>query len=269
VCCIALVAVVHVEQHQVLIAVVDHSGHPAQDLRASDFTLDDAGVSCEITGVEPASYPLAIVLDTSSYARSDFRTLQTAVEEFVQTAPSREMAVYDSGLAPSLVQDFTRDRRRVGRAIAAAAAAPNGSTHTLEMIVRASTDLARHKSAIGAVLALSAGGIEMNPPNAPLALKQLSSNNTIVNVIEERSIRLDKGAAQVDQSYFLRILAERTHGRYFGGVGADVYRTGLADVMRQLDSEMILDYVAPQGAKGELNVQVKPPSSVVMAMRIQ
>ncbi len=248
---------------------MDQSGKPLAGLNAADFNLEDAGISCEIVGVEAASYPLAVILDTSSYARSDFRALQTAVEEFVQAVPAREMAVYAGGATPSIVQDFTRDRSRVVRAIASEVAAPNGSTHTLEMIVRASHDLAERKSPIGGVVAISAGGIEMNPPGARLALQTLLSNNTILNVIEQRSLRLEQGAAQTDQGDIFRNLAARAHGRYFGGAGPAVYQAGLAGIAQQLGSQVILEYIAPPGAKEGLSVRVKPPGVVVMALQLQ
>ena len=169
-----------------------------------------------------------------------------------------------------IVQDFTRDRSRVVRAIASQAAAPNGSTHTLEMIVRASRRLgSNRKSPVGGVVAISAGGIEMNPPDARLALRTLLSNNTMLNVIEQRSLSLGQGAAQGDPSDMFRGLTARAHGRYFRGAGPAVYQAGLAGVEQQLGSQVILGSIAPPGATEGLSVRVKPPGVVVMALQLQ
>ena len=105
----------------------------------SDFAVENGSMPCEVVDVAPASYPLAVVLDTSGQARADFRTLQLAARRFVEALSPRPLAVYTSGGPGTRVQDFTTDRTRIVRAMADAAASPNASTNTLETIRRASS----------------------------------------------------------------------------------------------------------------------------------
>ena len=123
----------------VLVTVADQAGQPMEGLQPDDFAVENGGIQCEVVDVAPASYPLAVVLDTSGQARADFRTLQLAARRFVEALSPRPLAVYTSGGPGTRVQDFTTDRTRIVRAMADAAASPNASTNTLETIRRASS----------------------------------------------------------------------------------------------------------------------------------
>src|SRR5947199_7976344 len=91
----------------------------------------------------PSAQPLAIILDTSSYARDDVQSLREAVQKFVERLSPREIAVYTSGAPTSRVEDFTQDRNRISQAVARTFSGPRSTTHTLETIRRVSKDLRR------------------------------------------------------------------------------------------------------------------------------
>lgn len=262
----ASAAVTAAEQRLILIGVVDQAGEPLVGLQAHDFSVENGGVRCEIVGLTPASYPLAVVLDTSSYARTDFRTLQSAAEQFLEAVSSRPIAVYASGGAGARLQDFTSDRTRIAHAVASAAAAPNASTSTLETIRRASTDLARLKVPVTGIIVVSAGGIEMSPPASQHVWAALIASGSMLNVIEYRTLHLGRGELQQDQGEVLEALAVRSHGKYFRGASAAVYASGFERVREQLDAQSILRYAVAPGVPHSLSVLVKPPAMVVMAV---
>lgn len=257
------------ENRFVLVSVADQAGQPLLGLQADDFKVENGGAPCDVIGITPASYPLAIVLDTSSYARSDFRMLQQTLKRLVDGLSPREIAVYTSGATPSRIQDFTKDQGRVARAIASSVATSDGATHTLETILRASTELARLKAPVTGIVVASAGGIEMNPPAGQQVSTALAASATILNVVEERTLHLDRGTPRQDPSNVLQALTGRTRGQYLRGPGAAVYASGLAAVRRQLDAESILEYVVSSGAPHSLSLRVKPPSIVVMAVDLE
>src|SRR5260370_22800541 len=68
------------ESRFVLVSVADRAGQPALGLEPDDFTVENGGVPCHVVGITPASYPLAIILDTSNSARTAFPTPQLAGE---------------------------------------------------------------------------------------------------------------------------------------------------------------------------------------------
>jgi hypothetical protein len=252
----------------VLVSVADQSGQPLLGLHPDDFTVENGGAACHILGITPASYPLAIILDTSSYARTDFRTIQLAVERLVDGLSSRQIAVYVSGEPASRIQDFTTDQSRVARAVGSPVAAPNATTHTLDTILRASTDLARLHAPVTGIVVVSGGGVEMSPPPGQQVWTALLASGTILDVIEERALRMDRGVPQHNQADVLQALATRTHGKYVQGASAAVYASGLEALRRQLDAQSILEYVVAPGAPRSLSVRVKPPAIVVMAVSV-
>jgi hypothetical protein len=254
------------EHRFVLVSVADQAGQPLLGLQPDDFTVENGGAPCAVIGIAPASYPLAIILDTSSYARTDFRALQLAVERLVDGLSPREIAVYTSGEPASRIQDFTKDQKRVARAVASPVAAPNATTHTLDTILRASNDLALLNAPVTGIVVVSGGGIEMSPPPGQQVWTALLASGTILNVIEERTLRMEPGTPQLGQGDVLQALTTRTHGKYLHGTSAAVYASGLEAVRRQLDAQSILEYVVSPGAPRSLSLRVKPPAIVVMAV---
>jgi hypothetical protein len=254
------------EEREVLVAIVDQRGHAVESISAGDLSLRNAGASCDVIRVVHAAYPLAVVIDTSSYARAEFRELQAAAQRFVTALRPRPLAVYASGAPGGRVQEFTDDRNSIAQGLSSVAAAPNAGAATLETIRRASTDLARLKTPVGALVVVSAGGTETSPPTMQEVWSALSSSSTILNVIDERSNRISRGQPQENQGDALEVLARRSHGKYIRGTSAAVYDSGLQAIRDALDSQFVVRYAVRAGAPHDLNILVKPTELVVMAI---
>src|SRR5207302_2406145 len=167
------------------------------------------------TASMPSAQPMAIILDTSSYARSDFQSLREAVQRFVDGLGPREIAIYTSGAPALRVEDFTRDRTRIRRAVAGTFSAPGSTTHTLETIRRASKDLRRLNAPAADIVVLSAGGLEMNPPDVQQMLPELAASHAILHLVELRTLRRDGKSPRLqrDDSDVFELLSARTHGQ--------------------------------------------------------
>jgi hypothetical protein len=257
------------EHRFVLVSVVDPQGQPTAGLHPDSLTLTNSNTPCDIIRVTPAMYPLALVLDTSSYARADFRTMQSAAEAFATTWPDREVAVYTSGDPPSRVLELTHDPDRLSRALGRVAATPNSAPRTLETILRAARDLRARHPPLAAIIALVAGGLEMSPPPAAQVWKALSAGGSILHVVEDRALRVGRGIPQGDDGGVFNDLAVHTHGTYVRGTSAAVYASGLAAVRQRLQSQWMVEYAVPAGAPRSLNVAVSSPSIVVMAIDVR
>jgi hypothetical protein len=257
------------DERRVLVSVADQAGQAIMGLQPHDFVVENNGGPCEVVDVTAASYPLAIVLDTSGSARADFRALQSAARQFVDVLSPRTLAVYTSGGAGARLQDFTADRTRILRALANAAAAPDASTNTLETIRRASRDLAQVKAPVTGIVVVSAGGTETAPPTTQQVWAALLASSSILSVIEQRTLHLDRGVPHQDEGDVLQALAIRSHGKYVRGGSTSVYASGLEMVRRQLDSQSILRYVVAPDAPRSISVHVKAPAIIVMAMDLE
>ena len=137
------------------------------------------------------------------------------------------------------------------------------------MILRASTELERLNAPVSGIIVASAGGGEMNPPAGQQVSTALAVSGTILNVVEERTLHLDRGRPQQNEGDLLRALTAQSHGQYLRGTNAAVYASGLAAVRRQLDAQSILEYIVPSGAPRSLSLRVKPPAVVVLAIGLE
>ena len=63
----------------VLASVADQAGSPVLGLAPADFVIEEDGVRRDALDVRPATYPIAIMLDTSSTARQNFMLMRKAV----------------------------------------------------------------------------------------------------------------------------------------------------------------------------------------------
>jgi hypothetical protein len=265
----AIAAGAQSERRSALVAGVDRARNPLLGLEADDFIVENDHVPCDIVEVSSAAYPLAIIVDTSNVARSDFQSLRQAVHRFV-TGASRDIAVYTSGEPAVRVQGFTRDQGATEGTIDHLFAGPDGASHTLAAILRAASDLRSLHAPVTAIIVVSAGGIEMNPPGVAEVLSAVQRTHAILHIVDRRPLQVVQPSLSADKSISGRIppdtrrhgavlesLAGRTHGEYIPGVDATVYAFGLDAIRRQLDAEVIVEYAVPAGAPRALRLGIK------------
>jgi hypothetical protein len=247
-----------VESRFALVSAADQTGQPLNGLQPDDFVVENDGVGCDVLAATPASYPLALVIDTSSYARPDLQAIRTAIDRFLDGLEPRQIAVYSGGPPVSRVQDFVTDRRRVSDGIARLFGGPESTSHVLEAIVSASKGLAQQHAPVTSIVAVSAGGLEMSPPAVQQVRAMLGVSRTILHVVDRHSLRLDRGIPQATDRT-LAALSEATHGKYIRGASDAVYQAGLTAIRQQLDGEVILEY----------SVAATTPHALKLALRSQ
>ena len=246
-----------------LLSASDEHGKPLLRLSANDFIVENNRARCEVIAATPADYPVAIVVDTSAFANDDVPTLRHAVERFVdKTAGTREIAVYTGGAPVTKAVDFTRQRDVLLRGVARLFATRASTTHTIDAIRRAASDLRSRRAAVTGIVVVSAGGIETTPPPVADLLPAVLGSHAIVHVADRRPLRLNQGvdhrnqlrAPQSGGGDVLEALARRTHGGYVRSVDAAVYGTGLDAIGRHFDAEVIMEYAVPPDAPRDLHV---------------
>ena len=255
------------ESRFVLVSAVDEVGRPLLGLQPGDFVIENAGVRRDILAAAPASYPLAVVVDTSSYARPDLQVIRSAILRFVEGAEPRQIAIYSSGPPPSRIQDFTMDARRVSGGASHLFAAPQSTTHMLEAVISAANGLAQQHALVTAIVALSAGGLEMSLPTVEQVCGALTASRTILHVVERQPLRLDHGFPQSRDGVF-EALSQATHGQFIHGVSDAVYSGGLAAVRRHLDGELVLEYEATSASVHALQLVLQRPGRVAFAIEV-
>jgi hypothetical protein len=270
------------ESRFALVGALDPRGSPILGLGADDFVVREGGARCDILGVSPASYPVAIVVDTSSFARADFQQFRDSVHRLVHSLSDREVGLYTSGTPAARLVDFTRDLSRLERAIDSAFARPGESTRAFDAIIAAAQDLRGRGAFLTRIVVVSAGGPETSGRSPRDVWDAVRASRSLVDVIDLRPVRSsptpnDRRVYQaglappgsLKDEEILHTLAERTHGRYtriFAGTGLVPALEGLRN---EIQSELIVEYAPASTAHDTLQVGVHVPGAVVKGIGIE
>jgi hypothetical protein len=270
------------ESRFALVGALDPRGSPILGLSADDVVVREGGARCDIIGVSPASYPIAIVVDTSSFARAEFQQFRDSVHRLVHSLSDREVGIYTSGTPAARLVDFTRDLSRLEQAIDGAFARPGESTRAFDAIITAAQDLRGRGAVLTRIVVVSAGGPETSGKSPRDVWDAVRGSRSLVDVIDLRPVRsspssndrrvyqagLDPPGSLRDEE-ILHTLAERTHGYYtriFAGTGLV---PALEALRNEIQSEQIVEYAPASSARGTLQVGVHAPGAVVKGIGIE
>ena len=255
---------------------------PVIGLSAEDFVVQEGTTPCETLAVRPADYPVAVLVDTSQAARTEFTQMRKAVRQLVARLSGRDVAIYSFGDRAFRVSDFTRDTTRLERVVDQLFALPDGESHVLDAMIEAGKDLARREPAVAMIIVVSAGANDQSNRTPREVFEPVLASRSIVHVVEMRSIgasgRLgnvrgrrnftsDRAAeAALGLQELLQDLVSRTRGDYdrvFAGSG---YYASLDRLQRRLGAEVIVEYASAGGAPSDLRIGTRVVGGAVRAI---
>ncbi len=255
---------------------------PVIGLSAEDFVVQEGTTPCETLAVRPADYPIAVLVDTSQAARTEFTQMRKAVRQLVARLSGRDVAIYSFGDRAFRVSDFTRDTTRLERVVDQLFALPDGESHVLDAMIEAGRDLARREPAVAMIIVVSAGANDQSNRTPREVFEPVLASRSIVHVVEMRSIgasgRLgnlrgrrnftsDRAAeAALGLQELLQDLVARTRGDYdrvFAGSG---YYASLDRLQRRLGAELIVEYASAGGAPSDLRIGTRVVGGAVRAI---
>jgi hypothetical protein len=279
----AALAAASLESRFALVSAADMDGGSILGLEADDFVVEDGGALAEVISVTPASYPIAVVVDTSSFARSDFQQIREAVHQFVGALSGRDVALYATGMLPKRRVELTRDLRQLETSLDSTFAQPEGPGLTLDAIGEAAKDLGERHDALTRIVVVSAGGSDSSGESPRDVLHAVVAGRSIVDVIDLQQAqtrgtpRNSRGLRSTIPSLYradndaarLRYLSRRTLGTYERIVTASGYATALQKVRSQILSEVIVEYAAVPGSAHSLRVGIHLPNVVVRGIALE
>ena len=260
-----------------LVSVIDKDGAAVIGLEPADLIVEEGTASGQVLAVTPALYPVAVILDTSSFARDDFQPLRDAARHFIGTLSARDVVLYTSGTPATLLVDFTKDLGTVQGAVDHTFAQPTGTPHRFDAMIDAAHHLREREARVTRMVVLSAGGPDSSARTPKDVLDAILASRSIVDVIDLRQTRaagssnaagtlnpraLTPRLRSDTDADVLLALSTRTLGRYERIVAASGYGPMLDKVRTQLLSEVLVEYVVPRDAHG-LKVGVRLPGVVV------
>jgi hypothetical protein len=266
----------------VLASVVDQDGAPVVGLAAEDFVLQEGTTKCETISAKPANYPVAVLVDTSHAARTEFGEMRKAVRHLIARMSGREVALYTFGDRAFRVEDFTRNTTRLEKSVDQLFALPEGESHVLDAIIEAGRALRAKEPAVAMIVVVSAGGNDQSNRTPREVFDQVLGSRSIVHIVEMRAIgasgRLGnvrgrrsfttdrKAEAALGLQELLQGLVERTRGAYDRVFSASGYHASLEGLQRRLEAELVIEYASPDA--GALQIGTRVPHGTVRAVGI-
>lgn len=267
----------------VLASVVDsQSEMPILGLGAEDFVVQEGTSRCDTLNARPASYPVAILVDTSQAARTQFSEMRKAVRQMVGRMSGRDVGLYTFGDRSFRVLDYTRDTTKLERAVDQLFALPDGESHVLDAIIEAGKDISRREPAVAMIVVVSAGANDQSSRTPREVFDQVLASHSIVHVVEMRSIgasgRLGnvrgrrnfttdrKAEAALGLQEVLQAIVVQTQGNYDRVFSSSGYHASLERLQRRLAAEVVVEYIPGGGDSKSLRIGTRVPGGTVRAI---
>jgi len=268
----------------VLASVADaQTATPLIGLAAEDFVIQEGSTRCETISARVAQYPIAILMDTSQAARTQFSEMRKAVRQLVSRLSGRDVAIYTFGDRAFRAADFSRDTARLERAVDQLFALPDGESHVLDAIVEAGKDISRREPAVAMIIVVSAGANDQSSRTPREVFEPVLASRSILHIVEARAIgasgRLDNvrgrrnftsdraAEAALGLQELLQGLADRTRGDYDRIFATSGYFSSLERLQRRLAAELVVEYASPGGNAGaSLQIGTHVPGGNVRAI---
>jgi hypothetical protein len=240
-----------------LASVTDPRNRPLVDVSADDFVIQEAGAAREILSVRPADYPIVVLLDTGSDARSDFSLMQKAAAHFIERIGQRPIVIATFGNVPSLVATFEDGRQDVLTKLAAIAPEATAGSALLQGAALAGQTIKSTGTLFAAIVMLSATSADASRDAVDAMIAPVVDSNAILHVIANRPGQTAGGNVRSNPA--LRALAEQSRGEFTVIYSAASYQAALDRLADRLTSEMMIEYLVPVGSK---------PNDVKVGVRI-
>ena len=231
-----------------LATVLDTKNRPLMDVGLDDFVVQEAGEPRDVLSVRPADYPIVVLLDNGSEARSDFPTMRKAVARFLERIGQRPVALGTFGNVPAMVTTFEDDRATVMQRLGAIEATATAGSQLLQGAALGGQTIERTGSLFSAIIILSATPVDSSRNGAEEMIAPIVDSGAILHVIANRSTP-PSGAPGFRPGQALHSLADQTRGQYTTIYSAASYQSALDRLADRLTSELMIEYLVPVGSK--------------------
>jgi hypothetical protein len=257
----------------VLASVTDGRNHPLIDLDPDDFVINENGAAREVISVYTADYPIIVLLDNSTDARSDLQAIRDAVTRFLSRIGQRFVALGTLANPPAMLTNLGDDRSTVLSRLEKLTVSPTTVLMPIEAVAIAAQNLQDNGSPFSAVVVVSAHPIDALQPQNTRLLPVIFDSHAIVHVISRSSPSTaprGRGYAPRLEGDLLRDLADQTRGYFTTVFSTASYSVALNALADRLAAELIVEYLVPPGPlpEGQVQVGVKVPGAHVRGVGV-
>lgn len=244
------------------VSVVDRqTGAPIDEVTPRDLVIREDRVSREVLRVARATgpMPVAVLVDNSTAAEPAIADIRNALTSFVTAlgglGPVTLISMADR---PTLVTDSTNTPATVAAGIQRIFARPASGVTLLEAVLETASGLMKRESERGAIVVLSAGGVEQSSVHSSRALDRLEASGASLHAV----ILSPPGRTTFDDASRQRDMLLDRGVTSTGGFRRDVlssmaFGPALGDLARVLTNQFRVVYARPQ--------TLIPPESIVVA----
>src|SRR5262245_38065743 len=261
---------VNVDLVNVIVTVTEGNGRLVPGLNKEDFVVEEDGRKQELSHfAREVTLPLtlALLIDTSPSVQPvlDLEK-QTAVEFLHSVLRKEDLALvmnFDRGV--SLVQDFTADIRRLGKAIQSLAIGGGTSVH--DAVFLACDEKLKRETGRKAIILISDGGDTTSKVKIKDAIESAQRADVIVYAISNGSGGPFFGGGGDDGT--LKRYAEATGGRAFFPSKAQDFKKAFDAIQEELRSQYVISYSSTNPTKdgGYRALRVSVPNQKSLKVR--
>ena len=245
----------------VLASVTDGQGRPLVDLDADDFVISENGQRCEVVAAFGADYPVVVLVDNSSEARRDLDAIRSAIVGFLSRVGERLVAVGTLTDPPAMLTSFGDERSAVLARVEQLSASQTPVLMPIEAVALAAKAVKENGSPFSAIIVVSAHSIDAAQPQNTRLLPDIFDSGAVVHVVS-------RATAPRLQAELLRDLADQTRGNFTMVFSVPSYAIALNNLADRLGTEMMVEYFAPPGPAGEVQIGVRIPGAHVRGLRV-
>jgi hypothetical protein len=257
----------------VLASVTDAQNRVLADLGPDDFLISENGQKREVIAAYTADYPIVVLIDNSSEARSDLGAIRSAVGRFLSRAGQRFVALGTLANPPAMLTSLEEERSVVLARLERVTSSPSSVLMPVDAVAEAARTVRAQGSPFSAIVVVSAHRIDAAQPQSTRQLPDIFDSGAIVHVVSRSSpATAPRGRAYGPrlEADLLRDLSDQTRGYFTTVFSAPSYAVALNNLADRMSTEMIVEYVAPPGPvpPGEVQIGVRVPGAHVRGLRV-
>lgn len=223
------------------ITVVDGAGKYVHGLRSSDFKLFEDGQEQKIASFSAEETPFAavVLLDTSESMGTRISMARAAAIRFLDGLRTEDVvAVYHFNSKVEQVQDFSFSHDLADMAFGLRS---KGMTVLNDAVLRAAQDLSKREEKRRAIVVLSDGGDTRSSASMEKALSTALAANATIFTVDMSSQALSP-VDRLRGAGTLRILANKSGGRYIETPGGEALREAFTGIVQELGKQYTIAY---------------------------
>ena len=223
------------------VTVVDGAGKYVHGLRSSDFKVFEDGQEQKFSffSDEATPFAAAVLLDTSESMGTRISLARSAAIRFLNGLRQEDVAaVYHFNSEIEQVQDFSFSHDLADMAFGLRS---KGMTVLNDAVLRAAEDLAKRDEKRRAILVLSDGGDTRSSASLEKALAAAIHTNATIFTVDMSSNALSP-ADRMKGAGALRIMANKSGGRYIATPGGEALREAFAGIVEELGQQYTIAY---------------------------